>query len=60
MTDRAEIDHALTELVGQWIVAEAGAVADWRLHPFAIDQRLIGCLAWHGAPRRVRAFAWAP
>lgn len=42
------------------IADEAGSAEDWRLHSFAIDERLVGCLAWHGAPRRVRAFAWAP
>jgi len=47
--------HGLRDIAG-----EAGSAEDWRLHPFAIDERLVGCLAWHGAPRRVRAFAWAP
>jgi len=42
------------------IAGEAGTAADWRLHPFAIDDRLVGCLAWHGAQRSVRAFAWSP
>jgi len=41
------------------IAGEAGAAADWRLHPFALDARLVGCLAWHGATRRVRTVAWA-
>jgi len=46
--------HGLRDIAG-----EAGAAADWRLHPFAIGDHLVGCLAWHGAPRRLRAFAWA-
>lgn len=47
--------HGLRDIAG-----EAGAAVDWRLHRFAIGERLVGCLAWHGAPRRVRAFAWTP
>ena len=40
------------------IAGEAGPAADWRLRPFAPEENLVGCLAWRGAPRRVRAFAW--
>jgi len=41
------------------IAGEAGAATHWCLHPFAPGPHLVGCLAWHGPPRRVRTFAWA-
>lgn len=47
--------HSLRDIAG-----DVGAAQDWHLHAFALDERLVGCLAWHGAPRRVRTFARMP
>lgn len=42
------------------IADEAGAPSRWRLMPFAFGAHAVGCVAWHGDARRLRAFAWAP
>lgn len=39
---------------------EAGAPSAWRLWPFEPSPGLVGCLAWRGAPRSVRRFAFVP
>ena len=42
------------------LAAEAGAIADWRLHALEPLPGVSGALAWRGPPRVVRAFAAPP
>lgn len=42
------------------IATEAGPAASWQLHLLGGSERTLGCLAWMGAPRRVREFQIAP